>query len=80
MKKDQPAGASSGDHTQVGKESAMKTTIAGLGLIAAASFGVVAAVPAPAMAADNNRARGERCHPVRSVTGPVSAIAPWGKP
>jgi len=31
----------------------MKTMIAGLGLIAAASFGVVAAVPAPAMAADN---------------------------
>ncbi len=31
----------------------MKTTIAGLSLIVAAAFGVAAAVPAPAMAADN---------------------------
>ena len=31
----------------------MKRTIAGLSLIAAALFGVVAAVPAPALAADN---------------------------
>ena len=31
----------------------MKSTIAGLSLIVAAAFGVAAAVPAPAMAADN---------------------------
>ena len=31
----------------------MKRTVAGLSLIAAAVFGVVAAVPAPAMAADS---------------------------
>ena len=36
--------------TRAGRESEMKRTFAGLSLIAAALFGVVAAVPAPAMA------------------------------
>jgi hypothetical protein len=50
----------------------MKTTIAGLSLIVAAVFGVVAAVPAPAMAADNTVNLTLNCK-----TGPCTATWSW---
>ncbi len=49
----------------------MKTTIAGLSLIAAALFGMVAAAPAPAMAADNTVNLTLNC------TGPCTGSWDW---
>jgi len=49
----------------------MRRTVAGLSLIAAAVFGVVAAVPAPAMAADNTVNLAIDC------VGPCTASWSW---
>ena len=46
----------------------MKTTIAALSLIVAALFGVVAAVPAPAMAADNTATVTLHCKTIPCTT------------
>ena len=51
----------------------MKRTIAGLGLIAAAVFGVVAAGPAPAMAADNTVNLVLNC----DGNGPTACTGSW---
>ena len=51
----------------------MKRTIAGLSLIAAALFGVVAAVPAPAMAADSTVTLTLNC----LGNGPTACTGSW---
>ena len=51
----------------------MKRTVTGLSLIVAALFGVVAAVPAPAMAADNTVNLALNCH----TTGICTATWNW---
>jgi hypothetical protein len=59
--------------TRVGRRAAMKRTHAALSMIAAALFGVVAAVPAPAIAADNTVSLTLNC----IGNGPTSCTGSW---